>query len=147
MYVASSIGISDAWSSDSSLFMDSCTSSDLGSYYALFANALQNSSNTVPTSVSGATTYSGSLSNYADTFTQEIASSINTITEEANWNKTNVDNIDQQRQSISSVSTDDEGVNIIKYQQAYSANARVITTIDEMLDKLINSTGTVGISG
>ncbi|WJH32007.1 hypothetical protein N6H13_19680 [Paenibacillus sp. CC-CFT742] len=34
--------------------------------------------------------------------------------------------------------------NLIKFQQAYSASARIITTVDEMLDKLINGTGVVG---
>lgn len=48
------------------------------------------------------------------------------------------------RQSVSSVSLDEEMADMIKFQQAYNASSRVITTIDEMLDKLINGTGTVG---
>jgi flagellar hook-associated protein 1 FlgK len=39
---------------------------------------------------------------------------------------------------------DEEAVNTVRYQRAYEAAARVITTVDEMLDKLINSTGIVG---
>ena len=39
---------------------------------------------------------------------------------------------------------DEEMSNLIKFQQAYNASARVITTVDEMLDKLINGTGVVG---
>ncbi len=52
--------------------------------------------------------------------------------------------INNQRESISGVSVDEEAVNLIMFQQAYNACSRVITTIDEALDKLINSTGTVG---
>lgn len=48
------------------------------------------------------------------------------------------------REAISGVSIDEEGTNIIKFQNAYNAAARYITTIDEMLDTLINRTGVVG---
>lgn len=51
---------------------------------------------------------------------------------------------DSSRQSVSGVSLDEEMSEMIKYQHAYSAAARFMTTFDEMLDKLINSTGTVG---
>ncbi len=40
-------------------------------------------------------------------------------------------------QSISGVSTDEELTNLIKFQTAYSANAKVITTIDQMLNTLL----------
>ncbi len=49
-----------------------------------------------------------------------------------------------QVQSISGVSMDEEGVDMMMYQKAYDAVARVFTTLDEMLDKLINGTGVVG---
>lgn len=142
LYVASSIGLSDAWSTDPDYFANSYTGSDKGDYYSAYVNAIQTTDSTVPTTTDGSSSYSGSLRDFADSFTQDISSSINVISEKSDWYKTNTDNIDQQRQSISSVSTNDEGVNIIKYQQAYNANSRVITAIDEMLDKLINSTGT-----
>jgi flagellar hook-associated protein 1 FlgK len=99
-----------------------------------------------PTSTDSTATYSGSLSNFADTFTSDIATAVNNVSEKATSSQTSLDNIDEERQSISSVSTDDEGVNIIKYQQAYDANARVITTIDQMLQTLITSTGEAGIN-
>lgn len=39
--------------------------------------------------------------------------------------------------AISEVSTDDELVNLIRYQSGYSANAKMITTIDEMINTLL----------
>ncbi|WP_379157234.1 flagellar hook-associated protein FlgK [Paenibacillus sp. sgz5001063] len=54
------------------------------------------------------------------------------------------DHAESLRQSVSSVSLDEEMADMIKFQHAYSASSRVITTIDEMLDKLINGTGVVG---
>jgi len=44
----------------------------------------------------------------------------------------------------SSVDLDEENVNLLMSQQAYNAAARVLTTMDEMLDTLINRTGLVG---
>jgi flagellar hook-associated protein 1 FlgK len=55
-----------------------------------------------------------------------------------------VDQVNSQRQSVSGVSIDEEMVNMIKYQQAYNASARILTTFDDLLDKLINNTGVVG---
>jgi len=55
-----------------------------------------------------------------------------------------VTQVDNARQQVSGVNWNEELTNMIKYQQGYSACARVLTTMDEMLDKLINSTGTVG---
>ncbi|GIP28708.1 flagellar hook-associated protein 1 [Paenibacillus sp. J23TS9] len=55
-----------------------------------------------------------------------------------------VEQVESQRQSVSGVSLDEEMSNLIKYQHAYGASARFMTTFDQLLDKLINSTGTVG---
>jgi flagellar hook-associated protein 1 FlgK len=52
-----------------------------------------------------------------------------------------INNLDTRRESISGVSTDEEMINLIQYQHAYSAASRVISTINEMLDTLINRTG------
>lgn len=52
--------------------------------------------------------------------------------------------VETRRQSVSGVSLDEEMSNMIKFQHAYSASARFMTTFDELLNKLINSTGVVG---
>lgn len=52
--------------------------------------------------------------------------------------------VESLRQSTSGVSLDEEMTNLVKFQQAYNASARFMTTFDEMLEKLINGTGTVG---
>lgn len=50
----------------------------------------------------------------------------------------------RRRQALSGVSLDEEATNLLRYQRAYEAAARVLSTYDELLDKLINGTGTVG---
>lgn len=52
--------------------------------------------------------------------------------------------VSNSRLSVSGVSIDEEMANLVKFQQAYSASARMISTLDEMFDKLINGTGIVG---
>lgn len=52
--------------------------------------------------------------------------------------------IDNKRQAISGVSLDEEMKNMMIYQHAYNAAARVINTVDSMIDKIINGTGRVG---
>ncbi len=42
------------------------------------------------------------------------------------------------------VDSDEETMNLLMYQRGYEASARLMTTIDEMLDLLINRTGVVG---
>ena len=52
--------------------------------------------------------------------------------------------VSNRRDSISSVSLDEEMTDMIRFQQAYNASARMITVMDEALDKIINGMGTVG---
>ena len=56
-----------------------------------------------------------------------------------------VEQLQTRRESVSGVSLDEEATNVIRFQQAYSASARVITAIDTMLEQLINRTGRVGL--
>ena len=48
------------------------------------------------------------------------------------------------RDSVSGVSLDEEGIDLLQYQRSYTAAARLMTTLDEALDVLINNTGVVG---
>ncbi|MGY1689562.1 flagellar hook-associated protein FlgK [Geodermatophilus sp. SYSU D01105] len=52
--------------------------------------------------------------------------------------------VDASRESVSGVNLDEEMTNMLSFQHAYSAAARMVTAIDEALDKLINGTGVVG---
>ncbi|MCB2288838.1 flagellar hook-associated protein FlgK [Clostridium sp. CS001] len=46
--------------------------------------------------------------------------------------------LDEARTSISGVSLDEEMANMIQFQHAYQANAKIISTVDELLDVVIN---------
>ena len=52
--------------------------------------------------------------------------------------------VDNAREQLAGVSIDEETVNMVLAQRSYEAAARVMTTVDQMLDTLINRTGLVG---
>ncbi len=49
-----------------------------------------------------------------------------------------VNNITEQRNSVSAVSLDEEMIKLMKYQHAFSAASKLLTTADEMLNTLIS---------
>ena len=55
-----------------------------------------------------------------------------------------VNQVQSAKQSVEGVSLDEEMTNMIKAQHAYDAAARVITTMDQALDTVINGMGIVG---
>ncbi|MCI8513221.1 MAG: flagellar biosynthesis protein FlgK [Lachnospiraceae bacterium] len=64
-----------------------------------------------------------------------------------NMLKTNVtvlNGIQDSRDSVSGISLDEEAANMMTYLSAYNAASRLMTTMDEALNTLINNTGLVG---
>ena len=49
--------------------------------------------------------------------------------------------LDSSRASVSSVDFNDEAMNLMQYAKSYNAAYRLMTTLDSVLDKLINNTG------
>jgi flagellar hook-associated protein 1 FlgK len=54
------------------------------------------------------------------------------------------DQVDTDKGAESGVNLDEEMTNLLTYQRGYEAASRVLTTIDSMLDQLINRTGVAG---
>ena len=52
--------------------------------------------------------------------------------------------LDLGRMSVSGVDLNDEAISMMQFQKSYSASCRLLTTLDEILDKLINGTGIAG---
>lgn len=52
-----------------------------------------------------------------------------------------VTNLTNQRESISGVSLDEEMTNLIKFQKSYSAAARMVTMMDDMLNTIVTGMG------
>ena len=68
--------------------------------------------------------------------TTDLANEVNATTTKKETTQTLLTSITNEYQSISGVNIDEELLNLEKYQRGYQANAKVITTINQMLDAL-----------
>lgn len=80
------------------------------------------------------------LTNIQSTLAQDVS---NTTTLLDNYSSA-ATQLDTNRDSVSGVDLNDEAMGLMQYQKSYSAACRLMTTLDEALDKLINDTGVVG---
>jgi flagellar hook-associated protein 1 len=89
-----------------------------------------------PTSntVTGAT-----LDECLHTFASTIGIKKQSVQREEQYKQTIQDQLNTTRDNVSGVSLDEEMANLIKFQQAYTAAAKLITTSQEMLSDLLNS--------
>lgn len=83
-----------------------------------------------------------------DDFLKAILSVLSVDGNQANRMTANTESIVEQtknqRLSESGVSLDEEMANMVKFQHAYNASARMITTLDNIMDTMINRLGVVG---
>ncbi|HZC70504.1 MAG TPA: flagellar hook-associated protein FlgK [Jatrophihabitans sp.] len=99
-------------------------------------------SNALSASVLGATS-TGPDAAYA-ALVADIASASSLAQRQAETQSAVTSSVSALQTSISGVSTDEEVSAMMTYQRAYQAASRVMTTVDDMLDTLINHTGVVG---
>ena len=90
----------------------------------------------------------GSATNSPDSVWTSFVTKIGTVTKSVTAQATLADTAaktaSQAQLSSASVDMDEENVNMMTFQTSYQGAARVMTSIDEMLDTLINHTGIVG---
>lgn len=91
--------------------------------------------------------FGGSTTNI-QSFYQGVIGNMAVDTNEAERMMRNSDalkiSVDQRRESVSSVSLDEEMTNLIQFQHAYNAAARTITLADELLERIVNGLGLGG---
>ena len=77
-----------------------------------------------------------------DTFYNTLVSRVGSDAQNASMNlehhTATVDQMENYRESICGVSLDEEMVNLVKYQQGYAAAAKLIDTVQQMMDTVIN---------
>ena len=83
-----------------------------------------------------------------DDFWRSVAADTGVLSQEAQRMVRNqvllLSELENKKESISGVSLDEEMTNMIKFQHAYNAAARYITSIDEAIDVIVNRMGVVG---
>ena len=85
-----------------------------------------------------------SLSEFVSKFVISLGQDRNFIASRLHTSTSIANDLAQQRDSISAVSLDEEGANLLIYEKAFQASARVMNAMDEVLDTIINRMGLVG---
>jgi flagellar hook-associated protein 1 FlgK len=67
-----------------------------------------------------------------------VGNDVSTATAELQSSQLVLQQLQDQRGSISGVSLDEEATHMVEYQRAYEAAARVVTTVNQMLETVIN---------
>ncbi|MDQ0285607.1 flagellar hook-associated protein 1 FlgK [Desulfofundulus luciae] len=78
---------------------------------------------------------------YFNALLADIGARSGSASDMADTQRAVAEQVESLRQSVSGVNLDEELSRLIQYQYGYQASARVLATIDEMLDYLINRTG------
>lgn len=73
------------------------------------------------------------------TFVSQVGNTVGQATDSASTASSLLGNISNERQSVSGVSLDQEMTNLITYQQGYQASARVMNTMQSVINTLIQS--------
>lgn len=88
--------------------------------------------------------YTGSFQGMLTYINDNLGGDTKTTMEILDNYNSSAEELDLGRESVSGVDLNDEAVNMMQYQKSYSAACRLLTTLDELLDKLINGTGVAG---
>ena len=78
------------------------------------------------------------ISEAFNTLIADVGGTTNTVNRNYEFNTTLVDQIEQQRDTISAVNLDEEMADLMKYQYMYQASAKMISVVDELLQTLLS---------
>jgi len=81
---------------------------------------------------------SGTMDEYYTIFVGDMGMLVEENNQNQSFNQTMIDQLNEIRDSISGVNLDEETVNLIKYQHAFTAASKLVTVCDEMLENLLN---------
>ena len=79
-----------------------------------------------------------SLAGYHANLVAGVGADMRTTKFNADYNKTLADELDERVSAISGVNLDEEMTSLIKFQHAYTAQAKLITTADQMLQTILS---------
>lgn len=88
--------------------------------------------------------YQGNLESSYSNMEAVLGTHINTTSTIYETYATSADEINTSRDSVSGVDLNDEGINLLQYQKSFAAACRLMTALDEAMDKVINGMGVVG---
>lgn len=93
---------------------------------------------------SGSFLFNGTFGEYLSNISNVISLDVSSTSNLSANHEAILEDIQTSKDEISNVSLDEEGVNIMQFQKAYNAAARLMTALDEAVERIINQMGTVG---
>ncbi len=78
-------------------------------------------------------------------FVRQVGADADNATRAQSIAQSALDSAEDRRQNVMGVSLDEEMANMLRFQRGYQASARAMSSIDDMLDTLINRAGRVGL--
>lgn len=78
------------------------------------------------------------INNYYNSIIEKLGHATQSVVREEKNQSQLMLSIDNSRLSVSGVSLDEEMISLIQFQHAYSASAKVVSTIDSLLDVVVN---------
>jgi len=82
-------------------------------------------------------TASSSLHNRTASLSTTYGTDVSVASQQEQYRTVEAESLASQRQSLSGVNVDEELIEMIKFQRAYEASAKIITTTNQMLDSLM----------
>ncbi|MCI8406470.1 MAG: flagellar hook-associated protein FlgK [Oscillospiraceae bacterium] len=139
---AANIALSDAWLEDPTYVIYDKTQSQ-SRYYLQMVDVLTNSDYHTKFNSAGEN-YEGCFIEYVNDYAITLGTDISYNSGRQSATATSANTMMDRRDEVSGVNYDEETQSMMVYSKAYQAIARVLTTMDEALDVLINKTGLVG---
>lgn len=138
LYTLGQIEVNDALVKNPSLLPLTTVS---GEEYQEIANQLLELWNKNFSTLDPNTLVMNNYNNYYSAMVGDFANKGYTYTSVADKQAGLVNEVNNQRQEVVGVSSDDELTNLIKYQHAYNASSRYITVVSEMIQHIIEKLG------
>lgn len=144
---ASNFRIADDWLKNPEIISNPTGSNEYEELNNIYINKMLGVFTTAQSYGNGAVTdpQKFSLEKFVGHICEELGTNLET--EKGVYDATDImlTSVETARSEVMDVSMGEEGINMMNYQKWYNAISRMVTTLDEALDKLINGTGRVGL--
>lgn len=143
---AANIRVSAQWMDDPAFITTSLVGSNDGDNILRMISALNSEANFYKNSTdpSSQTMFKGSFHDYLSAIIGEVALDVELHQNYTDTSENVLSNLFASRESLSGVSLNEEGINLMAYQKSYNAAMRYFTVLDEAVDAIIHRMGLVG---
>jgi flagellar hook-associated protein 1 FlgK len=142
LITAANLSLSKEWTEGGPAYFIFSKQENISSYALRLATSLTSDKHSF---VSVGETFVGTFEEYITDYVASLASQI--AFQEGRFESTAMiaDDFLDRRDEVSGVSRDEETANMLIFQKSYNAAARLMTTLDDMVDVIINRMGRVGL--